>query len=474
MTPDLPDGFLHDLALLHGPQDAAAARVLDQALRAHGLDLAWAPGQMPLGGLLDDRLAGSRWVLVLWSADSRGDAGLRERAAQARSRHALLPLRLDVTGHEPDQMTPEVSLVGWSGQPTDPILLQRVGQLLSLLRPDALPTDEPANAPAEGWRDRLLRSWKRWRGGDEPMPPPPPLRAPGPVGTDAALERTVPLNRPRPPAEAGPPWLAASAPGHVAAGQLFTARLGVAVPALAHVLQAAVSDLDDLPRRAEGLPPAQGPWRPGAPLTVLLDGGPDLLVSPARRHLNWSGRAELASFSVAVARGIPDGPRRLHFQLLLAGVPMAGLTLTLRVEPPNVATALAVPRAEAPQRLPRRLWLASVDADRAALARRLEAARHWAPGLDWVRGADAPADGPVEGDALLLCWSRAAADDPGVVRALQQAWSAEPPLPVLPLPLHDPEALPPPPGSGEPWLERLHSLWPELDEDPDDEPPTVR
>ena len=77
-------------------------------------------------------------------------------------------------------------------------------------------------------------------------------------------------------------------------------------------------------------------------------------------------------------------------------------------------------------------------------------------------------------DALLLCWSRAAADDPGVVGALQQAWSAEPPLPVLPLPLHDPEALPPPPGSGEPWLERLHSLWPELDEDPGDEPPTVR
>ena len=152
MTPDLPDGFLHDLALLHGPQDAAAARVLDQALRTQGLDLAWAPGQMPSGGLLDDRLAGSRWVLVLWSAESRGDPDLRERAAQARSRHALLPLRLDITGHEPDQMTPEVSLVGWGGQPTEPLFVQRVAQLLSLLRPDARPATAPEDEPAEGWQ----------------------------------------------------------------------------------------------------------------------------------------------------------------------------------------------------------------------------------------------------------------------------------------------------------------------------------
>ncbi|MBQ0960358.1 hypothetical protein KAK06_15490 [Ideonella sp. 4Y11] len=480
---DRDDGFAHDLALLHAPQDLRAAQALAQALAAQGATLAWRPGQPPEGGRLDDELARTRWVLLLWSAAVAELPEQVDRARLALQRHALMPLRLDPTALPPGlERVPVVALSGWQGDTAEPVFTGLMRALMPLVLPPRSPAGPPAvAAPAAEPR----RWWQVWRRDPEPAPD---LRgslrqALGPP--EEPFERTVPLIRPplaglpeavaepalrrsdlAPPRDDGlPVWVGAAAPRHAAPGQHFAVRLGLFTEPMRERMLAVLAHLAD---EAELAPRPDAPasvWLAGAPITIAIDGGPDLVVSPPLRRLSWNGQSDLASFNVSVNPGTPMGPQTLHLQVLLAGLPLAYLSLPLRIERANMATALAVPVVELPRPLPRSLWVAVATADAATVAERVSQALAQAPGLR-LRAGDAMHTvaererAMAACDAMLLCWSLAAVTDAEVIRMLRHGWSRLGPEAVLPMPLADPEAVWPPQEFSEgQWLERYRMAW---------------
>ena len=170
-------------------------------------------------------------------------------------------------------------------------------------------------------------------------------------------------------------------------------------------------------------------------------------------------------FRSTVDPGAPLGAQTLHLQLLLAEVPVAYLSVPLRVERSNMATALAVPVVDTPRLLPRHLWVCHSADDTPLMSERLLALRRWAPTLslhvDSVHAAPAERERALAAtDALLICWSRACVTDPEVIRQLGLVWQRLGPEAVLPMPLDDPEAVWPPHEFAEsPWLERYRMAW---------------
>jgi hypothetical protein len=495
------DGFVHDIALLHAPQDLAPAQALARALQAQGASLAWPAGDAPPGGRVDDELARARWVLLLWSTAL---ADLPEQIARARlalQRQALLPLRLDDCALAPGlERVPVVGLIGWTGDTGEPVFTSLMRAIAPIVLPPAAPSSSASagslpTSPPRRW-------WQVWRSRAATSPEPrASLReALGPG--EEPFERTVPLTRTSTPplgetvAEATvrrpealvsrdeglPVWVGGAAPRHAAPGQHFAVRLGLFTEPLRERMLAVLAQLAeeaDLAPRADAPPCA---WREGAPLTVAIDGGADLVVSPPLRRLHWNGQADLASFNVSVNPGTPMGPQTLHLQVLLAGLPVAYLSLPLRIERANVATALAVPVVESPRPLPRSLWVAVAAPDAAAVAQQVSEALAHAPGLRLQAGdaMQTPADrerAMSTCDAMLLCWSMAAVTDAEVIRTLRQGWARLGPEAVLPMPLADPEAVWPPQEFSEgQWLERYRMAWaalaPPLEPMSADEPET--
>ncbi|MBQ0946549.1 hypothetical protein KAK07_24675 [Ideonella sp. 4Y16] len=478
------DGFAHDLALLHAPQDLRAAQALALALQAQGATVAWTPGQPPEAGRLDDALARTRWVLLLWSAALAELPEQIERARLALQRQALMPLRLDPTALPPGmERVPVVALSGWQGDTAEPVFTGLMRALMPLVLPPRSAAPPAAAAPAAEPR----RWWQLWR--REPAAEPASdlrgsLRlALGP--TEEPFERTVPLIRAAavsppdtvaepaqrradmaPPRDDGlPVWVGAAAPRHAAPGQHFAVRLGLFTEPMRERMLAVLAHLAE---EAELAPRPDAPasvWCEGAPITVAIDGGPDLVVSPPLRRLSWNGQSDLASFNVSVNPGTPMGPQTLHLQVLLAGLPLAYLSLPLRIERANMATALAVPVVEPPRPLPRSLWVAVASADASAVAERVSQALAQAPGLRLQAGDAMHTVAERERalaacDAMLLCWSMAAVTDAEVIRTLRHGWSRLGPEAVLPMPLADPEAVWPPQEFSEGlWLERYRMAW---------------
>lgn len=498
------DGFVHDIALLHAPQDLPAAQALARALSALGATLAWPPGDPPPGGHLDDQLARARWVLLLWSSAVADLPEQVERARLALQRHALMPLRLDGSALPAGlERVPVVALNGWQGDTAEPVFtaLMRAIAPIVLPAPAAPPASASvgASAPAAPAARRWWQLWRR-EAAAQPDARGSLRQVLGPV--EEPFERTVPLARSHvapvpdivqespawrpessPARDDGlPVWVGGAAPRHAAPGQHFAVRLGLFIEPLRERMLAVLAHLAD---EAELAPRADAPasaWCEGAPLTVAIDGGPDLVVSPPLRRLSWNGQSDLASFNVSVNPGTPMGPQTLHLQVLLAGLPLAYLSLPLRIERANMATALAVPVVESPRPLPRSLWVAVSSADAADMAARVSQALAVAPGLRLQAGdaLQSPADREralSACDAMLLCWSLAAVTDAEVIRTLRQGWSRLGPEAVLPMPLADPEAVWPPQEFSEgQWLERYRMAWaalaPPLEPLPADEPET--
>lgn len=480
------DGFVHDLALLHAPQQLAAAQALARSLQAQGATLAWAPGDPPPAGQLDDQLARARWVLLLWSSALAELPEQAERARWALQRQALLPLRLDDSALPPGlERVPAVGLIGWTGDTAEPAFTSLMRAIVPMLLPPSVsPSRETVSsgfvpaAPPRRW-------WQLWHREPAALPEPRSSLRQALSQGDEPFERTVPLARvtapplsevvaepaarraevPLPRDNGLPIWVGGAAPRHAAPGQHFAVRLGLFTEPLRERMLAVLAHLAEEAELAPRENPPASAWQVGAALTVSIDGGPDLLVSPPLRRLTWNGQADLASFNVSVNPGTPMGPQTLHLQVLLAGLPLAYLSLPLRIERTNMATALAVPVVEPPRPLPRSLWVAVATPDAAVVAERVSLALVQAPGLR-LQGGDMM-QGPAEReralascDAMLLCWSLAAVTDAEIIRTLRHGWSRLGPEAVLPMPLADPEAVWPPQEFSEgQWLERYRMAW---------------
>ncbi|MBN8488488.1 MAG: ABC-2 family transporter protein, partial [Burkholderiales bacterium] len=285
------DGFAHDLALLHAPQDLRAAQALGRALQAQGASLAWVPGEPPPGGRLDDQLARARWVLLLWSSAMAEWPEQLDRARLALQRRALMPLRLDASDLPPGlDRVPVVGLAGWNGDPGEPVFSTLLRAIAPLVLPPASGAPAPLDSVSASAPTERRRWWQWWRR-EEPRAPVPHSSLREVLGQgDEPFERTVPLTRltplpsdessqevaprrvdPAPQRDDGlPVWVGAAAPRHAAPGQHFALRLGLFTePMREHMLAV----LAHLAEEAELAPRPQAPgsvWRAGAPVTVAV------------------------------------------------------------------------------------------------------------------------------------------------------------------------------------------------------------
>ena len=242
--------------------------------------------------------------------------------------------------------------------------------------------------------------------------------------------------------------LAASAPRSSSLGGEFTAAL------VAYVEEARASALKKLAdlgeagdRRVDDV--AAGAWRTGAPVTVRL-AGEGATVTPAEVRFEWSGRENLAAFSVTVG-STPRDAVLLSFQVLVADVLIAYVPMRVSLAASTEATASQRVQGMAPSSA--FASYSSQDAER--VTQRLSTLSRWAPGLDIFQDCLDLTPGETfkpqletqiaRGDVFLLFWSRQAASSPWVrweyTTALQRKGLAA----ILPMPLEDPAIAPPPP-----------------------------
>jgi hypothetical protein len=242
--------------------------------------------------------------------------------------------------------------------------------------------------------------------------------------------------------------LAASAPRSCPLGGQFTAAL------VAYVEEARTSALKKLAdlgetgdRRIDDV--AAGAWRTGAPVAVRLS-GEGATVTPAEVRFEWSGRENLAAFSVAVGPA-PRDAVVLSFQVLVADVLIA--FVPMRVSLASSTEGSATQRAQGTVPSSAFASYSSQDAER--VTQRLSTLSRWAPGLDIFQDCLDLTPGETfkpqletqiaRRDVFLLFWSRKAASSPWVrweyTTALQRKGLGA----ILAMPLEDPAIAPPPP-----------------------------
>jgi hypothetical protein len=242
--------------------------------------------------------------------------------------------------------------------------------------------------------------------------------------------------------------LAASAPRSSCAGAEFAAALVAYVEEARASARKKLADLGEPGDRLVDDVPANT-WRTGAPVTVRLtcEGA---TISPPEVRFDWSGRENLAAFSVKVGSAQRDAVL-LSFQISVANVLVAFLPMRVNLG--------ASPETDATHRvqgaLPRSAFASYSSRDAEPVTQRLSTLLRWAPGLDIFQDCLDLTPGErfkpqlerqiARRDVFMLFWSRQAALSPWVrweyTTALQQKGVGG----ILPMPLEDPAIAPPPP-----------------------------
>jgi hypothetical protein len=247
---------------------------------------------------------------------------------------------------------------------------------------------------------------------------------------------------------AEPVLLAASAPRSSSLGAEFTAALVAYVEAArasAHKKLADLGEPDD--RRVEDI--AASAWRVGAPVTVRLM-GEGATVTPPEVRFDWSGRENLAAFSVKVG-STPRDAVLLSFHILVADVPVA--FVPMRVALAAATASGSTHRVEAA--LPGSAFASYSSRDAEPVTQRLSTLSRWAPGLDIFQDCLDLTPGETfkpqlesqiaRRDVFILFWSRQAALSPWVRWEYTTALQCKGLGAILPMPLEDPAIAPPPP-----------------------------
>jgi len=242
--------------------------------------------------------------------------------------------------------------------------------------------------------------------------------------------------------------LAASAPRSCAVGAEFTAALVAYVEAARASALKKLADLGEAgDRRVDDV--AAGAWRRGAPVTVRL-AGEGATVTPAEIRFEWSGRENLAAFSVAVGSA-PRDAVLLSFQVLVADVLIAFVPMRVSLSSANDGKAAQRVQGTVPSSA--FASYSSQDAER--VTQRLSTLARWAPGLDIFQDCLDLMPGEkfkpqlesqiARRDVFLLFWSRQAASSPWVRWEYTTALERKGLAAILPMPLEDPAIAPPPP-----------------------------
>ena len=273
------------------------------------------------------------------------------------------------------------------------------------------------------------------------------LARPGVLGSILTGLRTLWTPKAAEPG-AEPVFLAASAPRSSSPGAEFTAALVAYVEAArasAHKKLADLGEPDD--RRVDDI--AASAWRTGAPVTVRL-AGEGATVTPPEVRFEWSGRENLAAFSVKVD-STPRDAVVLGFQILVTDVPVA--FVPMRVALAAAQAPESTHRVEAA--LPSSAFASYSSRDAEPVTQRLSTLTRWAPGLDIFQDCLDLTPGETfkpqlenqiaRRDVFILFWSRQAALSPWVRWEYTTALQCKGLGAILPMPLEDPAIAPPPP-----------------------------
>jgi len=187
----------------------------------------------------------------------------------------------------------------------------------------------------------------------------------------------------------------------------------------------------------------------GAPVTVRL-AGEGATVTPPEVRFEWSGRENLAAFSVKVD-STPRDAVLLGFQILVTDVPVA--FVPMRVALAAAQAPESTHRVEAA--LPSSAFASYSSRDAEPVTQRLSTLTRWAPGLDIFQDCLDLTPGETfkpqlenqiaRRDVFILFWSRQAALSPWVRWEYTTALQCKGLGAILPMPLEDPAIAPPPP-----------------------------
>lgn len=252
--------------------------------------------------------------------------------------------------------------------------------------------------------------------------------------------------------EIEPVRLGVTAPLECVVGTRFNAVLVVYIAASRDAGRAKLVRMGGA--KAEALmdlqPDRQIGWRVGAPVTVQLtaDG---CEITPSEVLFDWSGRDNLATFSVKP--GPACGAQvELSFHVALAGVPISHVPLPVQVS--QAAAGAAPGLRQVDMRSPRSAFVSYSSQDADEVGARLSTLSHWSPGLEIFQDCLDLRPGEmfkaslrqsiVDHEAFLLFWSRRAAASRWVRWELETAIELKGREAVVPMPLEDPSIAVPP------------------------------
>jgi tetratricopeptide (TPR) repeat protein/predicted Ser/Thr protein kinase len=276
-------------------------------------------------------------------------------------------------------------------------------------------------------------------------------------------KRTERLSEPdQPHQSADPVLLGVSAPRRANPGTTFTTRFVAYVKRLEETVKDRLQQLDADAAHGNvqtvvGMSPARGGrWRIGTPVSVRLT-VEGVKVHPEIQSFEWNGAENMVSFLVSVPRTASHGTTQLCFEAFIEGVPVAFIPLNVAIgsgtpdRDPVTVTARPMSSAFASY--------ASNDAPTVALL--LSALKRWDPQADvfmdcldltpnenWRHELEQVI--PTK-DAFLLFWSTNASKSQWVAWELQHARSTKGVEWIRPMPIDDPEVVPPPD-----FLQHLH------------------
>jgi TIR domain len=144
-----------DIFVSYNREDRARVTPLVEALERAGLSVWWdrdIPGGANWRRTIMAHLESARCVIVVWSEASVGPIGefVQEEAHRARSRHILLPIRIDdVTEPLGFGHLQSLDLVNWAGRPDDSRLDHVVAAAKAIIdgRPYVPPEPGPSRSP---------------------------------------------------------------------------------------------------------------------------------------------------------------------------------------------------------------------------------------------------------------------------------------------------------------------------------------
>jgi adenylate cyclase len=142
-----------DIVVSYARSTEPQARQVAEALKALGYDV-WRDDQLPVhrgyAGVIEERLAAAKAVVVLWSADAAKSDWVQSEADRARAERKLVQLKLDGAALPmPFDRIQCADLVGWAGDLGAPAWRRVVESIEALARPasNGAPRARPQTAP---------------------------------------------------------------------------------------------------------------------------------------------------------------------------------------------------------------------------------------------------------------------------------------------------------------------------------------